>query len=48
MTHEAYKKKLHEKIGIIPNLLRLSPGIEDIDDLLDDLKNAFIKARRTL
>lgn len=48
MTHESYKKELQEKIGIRPNLLRLSPGIEDIDDLLDDLNNAFIKARRTL
>ena len=48
MTHESYKKELQEKIGIKPNLLRLSPGIEDIDDLLDDLKNAFIRARRTL
>ena len=48
MTHESYKKELQVKIGIRPNLLRLSPGIEDIDDLLDDLKNAFIKARRTL
>ena len=48
MTHESYKKELQEKIGIKPNLLRLSPGIEDIDDLLDDLNNAFIRARRTL
>jgi cystathionine beta-lyase len=48
MTHESYKKELQVKIGIRPNLLRLSPGIEDIDDLLDDLNNAFIKARRTL
>ncbi|MBP5746095.1 MAG: PLP-dependent transferase [Lachnospiraceae bacterium] len=48
MTYESYKKELQEKIGIKPNLLRLSPGIEDIDDLLDDLNNAFIRARRTL
>ena len=48
MTHESYKKELQEKIGIKPNLLRLSPGIEDSDDLLKDLKNAFYKARRTL
>lgn len=30
-----------EALGITDNLLRLSVGIEDADDLIDDLKHAF-------
>jgi cystathionine beta-lyase len=29
------------KIGITDNLIRLSVGIEDADDLIDDLREAF-------
>ncbi len=41
MTHEAFPKTLREKIGVTENLIRLSVGIEHIDDLLADLKNAL-------
>lgn len=41
MTHESYSKELQEKIGITPNLIRLSVGIEDVEDLIKDLDDAF-------
>lgn len=46
MTHESYSSTLQEEIGIRPNLLRLAVGIEDIDDLIDDLENAFIQSKK--
>lgn len=41
MTHASIPEKEREKIGITTNLVRLSVGIEDVDDLLEDLKNAL-------
>jgi cystathionine beta-lyase/cystathionine gamma-synthase len=41
MTHEAFPEDLRLKIGVTENLIRLSIGIEHIDDLIDDLKNAL-------
>jgi len=41
MTHEAFPPGLKQKIGVTDNLIRLSIGIEHIDDLIDDLKNAL-------
>jgi len=41
MTHASIPEKEREKIGITDSLIRLSVGIEDIDDLLEDLKNAL-------
>ncbi|MBP5565246.1 MAG: aminotransferase class I/II-fold pyridoxal phosphate-dependent enzyme, partial [Lachnospiraceae bacterium] len=46
MTHESYPKELQEKIGITPNLLRLSVGIEDVEDLIEDLDNAFKQSKK--
>jgi len=43
MTHASIPKAEREKVGVTDNLLRLSVGIEDIDDLLADLKQAFDK-----
>ena len=45
MTHESYSVELQRKIGITPNLIRLSVGIEDVEDLINDLDNAFNKAK---
>ena len=42
MTHEAFPPALRLKIGVTENLIRLSVGIEHIDDLLSDLKEALI------
>jgi cystathionine gamma-lyase len=41
MTHDYFPAELRKKIGITDNLIRLSVGIEHIDDLLSDLKNAL-------
>jgi len=41
MTHEAFTPELRQKTGITENLIRLSVGIEHIDDLLSDLNNAL-------
>jgi cystathionine beta-lyase/cystathionine gamma-synthase len=41
MTHDYFPAELRKKIGITDSLIRLSVGIEHIDDLLSDLKNAL-------
>ncbi len=41
MTHASIPKEEREKAGVVDNLLRLSVGIEDIEDLLADLKQAL-------
>jgi len=41
MTHDYFPVELRQKIGVTDNLIRLSIGIEHIDDLLEDLKNAL-------
>ena len=41
MTHASIPKKEREKIGVVDSLIRLSVGIEDIDDLLADLEQAI-------
>lgn len=43
MTHASIPKEVREGLGIFDNLVRLSVGIEDIDDLLKDLDTAFAK-----
>jgi cystathionine gamma-lyase len=43
MTHASIPKEEREKVGVVDSLLRLSVGVEDIDDLIDDLKQAFEK-----
>ncbi len=41
MTHGAFPPALRKKIGVTDNLIRLSVGIEHIDDLIVDLDNAL-------
>ncbi len=41
MTHASVPKEVRVKTGITDSLLRLSVGIEDIRDLIDDLKQAL-------
>jgi cystathionine gamma-lyase len=41
MTHASIPKEAREAVGVVDNLLRLSVGVEDVDDLLDDLKQAL-------
>ncbi len=41
MTHASIPKEEREKAGIVDSLIRLSVGIEDIEDLLNDLEQAL-------
>ncbi|MCE3279006.1 MAG: cystathionine gamma-synthase [Bacteroidetes bacterium] len=41
MTHASIPKEERDKAGVVQSLLRLSVGIEDIDDLIADLKQAL-------
>lgn len=41
MTHASIPKAEREKIGVVDSLMRLSVGIEDIEDLLADLDQAL-------
>jgi len=41
MTHGSMPKKVREKAGLQDSLIRLSIGIEDQEDLIDDLDQAF-------
>lgn len=41
MTHASIPRKTREAAGVTDNLLRLSVGVEDIEDLLQDLENAL-------
>lgn len=41
MTHASIPKEEREKTGVVDSLIRLSVGIEDIEDLIADLKQAL-------
>ena len=41
MTHASIPKAEREKAGVVDSLLRLSVGVEDIEDLLADIKQAL-------
>lgn len=41
MTHASIPKEEREKTGVVDSLIRLSVGIEDEDDLINDLKQAL-------
>ena len=41
MTHASIPKEEREKAGVVDSLLRLSVGVEDIEDLLADLKQVL-------
>jgi cystathionine gamma-lyase/cystathionine beta-lyase/cystathionine gamma-lyase/homocysteine desulfhydrase len=41
MTHAAIGEEARAKLGITDGLVRISAGIEDVEDLLDDLEQAL-------
>ncbi|GAA4279319.1 cystathionine gamma-synthase [Aquimarina mytili] len=41
MTHASIPKEEREKTGVVDSLIRLSVGIEDVDDLIEDLEQAM-------
>jgi len=44
MTFGSLSEEDRERLGISPQLIRLSAGIEDVEDLIEDIDNAFEKA----
>ncbi|MBN2694188.1 aminotransferase class I/II-fold pyridoxal phosphate-dependent enzyme [bacterium] len=47
MTHSVIPKEDREAAGIPDGLIRLSVGIEDVDDLISDLEHAFTKVKES-
>ncbi|MEM0128463.1 MAG: PLP-dependent aspartate aminotransferase family protein [Thermoplasmatales archaeon] len=45
MTHASLPVKERKRLGITENLLRLSVGLEDVSDLIEDFENAFNKIK---
>jgi cystathionine beta-lyase/cystathionine gamma-synthase len=41
MTHASVEKEMRDRMGVSDGLVRLSVGIEDVDDLLEDLEAAL-------
>lgn len=41
MTHASIPKDVREAAGVVDNLLRFSIGVEDIEDLMEDMNNAL-------
>lgn len=46
MTHAPIPKEVREPLGIVDGLIRLSVGIEDAPDLLQDLEYALVAAEK--
>lgn len=45
MTHASIDYEIRQKVGITDGLIRLSVGIEDEEDLIEDLDNAISESR---
>ena len=45
MTHAAIPVTIRQELGIKDNLIRLSVGIENVDDLISDLEQALAVAQ---
>lgn len=43
MTHAAIPKQKREKTGVVDSLIRLSVGVEDVEDLIVDLEQSLAK-----
>ena len=41
MTHASIPREIRETLGISDGLVRLSVGIENVDDLIEDLDQAL-------
>jgi cystathionine beta-lyase len=41
MTHASIPKEIREKSGVVDSLIRLSVGVEDAEDLIEDLQQAL-------
>ena len=45
MTHAPYEPEVRRAAGIADGLVRISAGLEDTVDLLDDVEQALVAAR---
>lgn len=45
MTHASIPADIRRKVGITDHLIRLSPGLEHVNDLLNDLDQAINAAK---
>jgi cystathionine beta-lyase/cystathionine gamma-synthase len=43
MTHASVPPEVRQRIGITDGLIRISVGIEDLEDLINDLDQALRK-----
>jgi len=48
MTHASVPREIREKIGLTDSLIRVSVGTENVEDLIEDLEQAFEKTGRNL
>ena len=46
MTHAAIPADIRKEVGIVDELIRFSVGIEDVDDLIEDLKQAIVNSSK--
>ena len=46
MTHASIPEDIRQRVGITDGLIRLSVGLENAEDLIEDLKQAIAKSRR--
>lgn len=46
MTHAAIPAEIRKEVGIVDELIRLSVGIEDADDLTEDLRQAILASEK--
>ena len=46
MTHKSIPTEKRRAAGVADSLIRLSVGLEDVEDLITDLKNAFLSVER--
>ncbi len=45
MTHASIPENIRKAVGITDGLIRLSPGIEDVEDIINDLDHAIKESR---
>jgi cystathionine beta-lyase/cystathionine gamma-synthase len=41
MTHASIEEKERVSLGVTENLIRVSVGLEDVEDIIEDLDNAL-------
>ncbi len=45
MTHAGLRPEFRAHLGITDNLVRLSVGVEDLEDIIEDITQALAKAK---